>query len=211
MFTGLIEATGRVTRVERRGTGLRLQVAAPAEVTVALGQSVAISGACLSVAGWADPRTGADVAPGSPGADWIFDLSAETLSRTWFADARPGTVVNLERALRLGDRLDGHLVAGHVDGLGRIVARRESGDGGAVVTFEVEPGLERYLVEKGSVTLDGVSLTVVTPREGRFDVALIPLTLAHTSFGTAPVGARVHVEADLVGKWIERLLPPFRG
>jgi len=212
MFTGLIEARTRVTRNERRGTGLRLHLAAPVielagSFEVASGQSIAVSGACLTVVAQIDPRTGREVPFGTPGAELAFDLSAETLARTWFGDAAVGRVVNLERAMKLSDRLDGHLVSGHVDGSGRVVARQDSGDGGARFTFEVEPELERYLVDKGSVTLDGISLTVVAPREGRFDVAVIPLTLERTSLGTAAVGDRIHVEADLVGKWIERLMP----
>jgi riboflavin synthase len=115
--------------------------------------------------------------------------------------------VNLERALLLSDRLGGHLVLGHVDGGGVVTAVRDAGDGGRVVGFEVDPGLERYLIGKGSVTIDGVSLTVVEPRGRRFDVALIPTTLAATTLGEARVGQRVNVEADVVGKWVERLFP----
>jgi riboflavin synthase len=136
-----------------------------------------------------------------------FDLSAETLERTWFAELTAGRLLNLERAMSLGHRLGGHLVSGHVDGVGRIVEIQDSGDGGAVFTFEVAAGLDRYLIEKGSVTVDGISLTVVEPRGCVFDVAVIPLTLSQTSLGRAQVGERVNVEADLVGKWIERLLP----
>jgi riboflavin synthase len=138
----------------------------------------------------------------------IFDLSAETVARTWFGALESGLPLNLERALRLGDRLDGHMVSGHVDGLAEVAAVEDSGDGGRRFTFEVAPGLERYLIEKGSVTLDGTSLTVVEPDRRRFDVAVIPLTLERTNLGRAVVGQRVNVEADLVGKWIERLLPP---
>ncbi len=114
-------------------------------------------------------------------------------------------MVNLERALCLGDRLDGHMVSGHVDGAGRVTAIQDVGDGGRVITFEVDPGLERYLVDKGSISLDGVSLTVVRPKGRQFDVALIPLTLELTNLGAAEVGTPVNVEADMIGKWIERL------
>ena len=143
---------------------------------------------------------------GASGADLVFDLSAETLARTWFAAAGQGTAVNLERSLRLGDRLGGHLVSGHVDGLATVIGLTDSGDGGARLDVEVDPGLERYLIDKGSVTLDGVSLTVVEPARRRFWVALIPETLAVTSLGRARAGDRLHIEADMVGKWIERLL-----
>jgi riboflavin synthase len=138
----------------------------------------------------------------------VFDLSAETLARTHFGELSEGEQLNLERAMRLSDRLSGHLVSGHVDGGGTLVEKRDSGDGGQVQTFEVDPGLERYLIEKGSVTLDGISLTVVEPRGRRFDVALIPVTLEVTNLGSARVGQRVNVEVDLVGKWIERLVVP---
>jgi len=138
----------------------------------------------------------------------VFDLSAETLERTHFGSLAVGVRLNLERAMLLTDRLSGHLVSGHVDGGGTLVEVRDSGDGGSVYTFEVDPGLERYLIEKGSVTLDGISLTVCEPRERRFDVALIPLTLELTNLGSARVGQRVNVEADMVGKWIERLVTP---
>ena len=209
MFTGLIEACVPLRRTESRGTGLRLWVPAPAaDWNVRAGQSVAVSGACLSVVEGADPRSGAVVPAGTPGADLVFDLSAETLARTWFARALPGRPLNLERALRLGDRLDGHLVAGHIDGLARLLAVEDPKDGGRTMRFEVEPGLARWLIPKGSVTLDGISLTVVEPRGARFDVAVIPETLARTSFGSARQGDELHVEGDLVGKWIERLALP---
>ncbi|MGK0216923.1 MAG: riboflavin synthase [Planctomycetota bacterium] len=137
-----------------------------------------------------------------------FDLSRETLACTWMEDLASGDKVNLERALLFSARLDGHLVSGHVDGVGQVVAVRDSGDGGAEVDFEVPEELTRYLVDKGSVTLDGVSLTVVRPAGRRFTVAVIPLTLELTRLGQARPGDRVNVEVDLVGKWVERLLGP---
>lgn len=206
MFTGLVEGMGVVRAVERRGTGARIQVAAPSpDWTASAGQSIAISGACLTVVEAREPGGGGPVAFGTPGADLVFDLSSETLARTWLGALAPGRRVNLERALRIGDRLDGHMVAGHVDGRGRVASIADSGDGGWTMTFEVEPGLERYLVDKGSATLDGVSLTVVRPSGRTFDVAVIPATLAKTTLGLARVGDPVNVEVDLVAKWIERL------
>lgn len=195
MFTGLIEACVPVLAAERRGEGLRLRVRAPEGWQVARGSSIAVSGACLTAVGE------------TPG-ELAFDVSSESLARTWFGALSAGRRVNLERALRLGDRLDGHLVAGHVDGRARIVAIDDPGDGGRTFRFEVEPGLERYLVDKGSVTLDGISLTVVAPQGRRFAVAVIPETLAKTTLGSAREGEPVNVEADLVGKWIERLAMP---
>jgi len=211
VFTGLVEARVPVRAWEPRGTGGRLWLPAPepaaaGEWAVELGESIAVSGACLTVAAL-EPGPAARGGSGGAGRpDMAFDLSAETLDRTWFGELAPGRAVNLERSLRLGDRLGGHLVSGHVDGLGSIVAIEESGDGGRWFTFEVAEGLERYLVDKGSVTLDGISLTVVEPEGRRFRVAVIPVTLELTSLGAAEVGQRVHVEADLVGKWIETLV-----
>jgi riboflavin synthase len=204
MFTGIVEACAAVEVLERRGAGARLALAAPppgpgGPFEARPGDSVSVSGCCLTLAG----RDGA--------GRLLFDLSAETLERTWFgAGLSPGRRVNLARALRLDDRLGGHVVTGHVDGGGTLVGLRDAGDGGRVATFEVDRGLERYLIEKGSVALDGVSLTVVAPKGPRFDVALIPLTLAATTLGTARAGDRVNVEADAIGKWVERLLAPLR-
>lgn len=190
--------------MEARGSGARLVVPAPVldgwEPRV--GDSIAVCGACLTVAellpvGSADPAAGPDMA---------FDLSAETLERTWLGDLGPGVPVNLERAMLFSARLDGHLVSGHVDGLGQVTGIRDPGDGGAEIEFEVPEELARYLVDKGSITLDGTSLTVVRPQAGRFTVAVIPLTLELTRLGQAKAGDRVNVEVDLVGKWVERLL-----
>lgn len=202
MFTGIVEACVPVRGFSVAGSGARLVLPAPplADWEAHPGQSIAVSGVCLTVAALQD-------VPGSPRPDLAFDLSRETLERTWFGALRPGRPVNLERALRLGDRLDGHMVSGHVDGIGRIAAIEDVGDGGREFTFEVAGDLARFLVDKGSVTLDGVSLTVVAPADGRFRVAVIPMTLEVTSLGRAEVGWPINVEADLVGKWIERLLP----
>ena len=163
-----------------------------------LGESLAISGCCLTLA-----ECGADEGPAGTLA---FDLSAETLSLTMFADLVAGRTLNLERSVRLMDRLGGHLVSGHVDGVGAIAGIEDSGDGGSLFTFEVPAGFERYLIPKGSVAVDGISLTVVQPEGRRFRVAVIPETLERTSLGSATPGQRVHLEADQVGKWIDRLL-----
>jgi riboflavin synthase len=193
MFTGLVEARAAVRKVLGRGTGRHLIFRKPAGFEVRPGESVCVSGACLTVVE-------------ASGEELAFDLSAETLARTWLGGLEPGGEVNLERAMRLSDRLDGHLVTGHVDGRGRITAVRDSGDGGRNVSIEVDPGLERYLVDKGSIAVDGVSLTVVSPRGRTFDVALIPVTLEKTTLGRAEAGRVVNLEADPIGKWIERLI-----
>lgn len=193
MFTGLVETRAPVRRTLSKGTGLGLWIARPPGFETRVGDSVCVSGACLSVAALEGQEIG-------------FDLSAETLARTWFADLRPGEEVNLERALRLSDRLDGHLVLGHVDARGRCTSVSDPGDGGRRLTFEVDEGFERYLVEKGSVAVDGVSLTVVAPRGRSFDVAAIPITLEKTTLGRAERGRVVNLEADPIGKWVERLV-----
>lgn len=212
MFTGIIEGFSTVRSVAAQGTGLRLWIPAPelsdGDFQVGIGDSVAISGTCLTVAGLCEPGSQEPLLAGkkpSGAADLMFELSKETLDRTWFGSLEAGRRVNLERAMRLGDRLDGHMVSGHVDGHGEVVGSEDSGDGGRLFTFEVNEGFERYLVEKGSVCIDGISLTVCEPHERRFQVAIIPLTLELTSLGTAKVGDSVNLEADMVGKWIERL------
>lgn len=190
MFTGIVEACVPVRSFERRGGGARLVVPVPEpDWDARPGDSISTSGCCLTVV---------EILPDGSGASGMaFDLSAETLDRTWLGELHSGRRVNLERAARLDTRLGGHLVSGHVDG-------------GWETHFEVPAGFERYLIEKGSITVDGVSLTVVAPRGRRFHVALIPETLKRTTLGESRAGARVHLEADQLGKWIERLLEARR-
>ena len=215
MFTGLVEGLGTLRRVETRGTGSRLWIRPPELAKAAegppwaveLGASVAVSGCCLTVVACADPG-GREVPIDTPGADMVFDLSAETLACTHLGRAQVGDVFNLERALQVGARLGGHIVSGHVDGAGEVLAIEDVGDGGSVFTFGGQAGFERYLVDKGSVTIDGVSLTVVAPHGAQFQVAVIPETLRVTTLGRAKVGDGVHLEADAMGKWVEHLLAP---
>ncbi|MCA9003163.1 MAG: riboflavin synthase [Planctomycetes bacterium] len=199
MFTGIIEACVQVLALEPRGTGARLVLSRPElpDWSPKKGDSIAVAGACMTLV---EEPEGPDGRPAM-----AFDLSHETLICTRLGRLVPGQKVNLERAMRLGDRLDGHMVSGHVDGTGRVVALEPMGDGGQEITFEVPEGMERFLVDKGSITLDGISLTVVRPEGRRFRVALIPLTLEVTSLSDAKPGDEIHVEADLVGKWLERL------
>ena len=207
MFTGIIELRANILSVEARGTGLRMCLEAPSEAwDVVLGESVAVSGACLSVAEILSPN-GEPQQVGGRGSRLAFDLTAETMERTWFGELTAGSFVNLERSLKIGDRLDGHLVSGHVDAVGEIVQISESGDGGRRFRFKVPTEFDRWLVDKGSVCIDGTSLTVCDPSDGHFDVAVIPITLDITNLGTAEVGQRVNLEADAIGKWVARLFP----
>ena len=196
MFTGLIEALGRVERIEPDADGgRRLTLAAPFVRELEIGESVAVSGACLTVV---------EISNHS------FDVQAgpETLRKTTFGLLTAGEPVNLERSLKLGERLGGHLVQGHVDGVGRIVERTRSGDW-ETVWFEGPTDLVAPMVPKGSVAVDGISLTLVDVTRDRFSVALIPHTLAATTLGTKSVGAGVNLETDLiskyVAKWMENL------
>ncbi len=193
MFTGLIEEVGKVVRIERSGASARLTVAAgfpPGEVVI--GDSIAVSGACLTVV---EKLKGA----------FTFDVSPETISRTAFRQLKSGSVVNLERALRLSDRLDGHLVAGHVDCIATISERREL-SGNIVFAFRIPGAFIRYLAEKGSVAIDGVSLTVNTVTEETFSVNIIPLTSSRTTLTEKRVGDEVNIETDMLCKYVERLL-----
>jgi len=186
---------------------MRLVLEAPEGVwDVVGGESVAVCGVCLSVAA-IEGSDGAPLEVCTSGSRLCFDLSTETLERTWFRELEPGRLVNLERSLCLGDRLDGHLVSGHVDAVGEVIASEDSGDGGRRFSFEVPEEFTRWLVDKGSVAIDGVSLTVCEPTANRFDVAVIPVTLEATNLGVAEVGQRVNLEADPIGKWVARLFP----
>ncbi len=194
MFTGLIMDVGTVERVAPRQGGVRLTLR-PRTLQVdelALGESVACSGCCLTVA----ERGGGVVS---------FDAVPETLSRTTLGTWRAGSTVNLERALAVGDRLGGHLVAGHVDAVGEIVGRVPEGQG-ARLTLTLPAGIAPLVAEKGSIAIDGISLTVARAHRDRFEVALIPETLARTTLGGAGVGTRVNLEADIVARHVARLL-----
>src|SRR5713101_3373755 len=194
MFTGIITDLGRVRRL-RRDVGLQLTIAtAYATEEIALGASIACSGPCLTVVA---------VEPGA----FLVEASAETLACSTLGDWAPGSPVNLERALRLGDELGGHLVSGHVDGVARLVERRPEGDS-VRFTIEAPAELMRYIAPKGSVALDGVSLTVNEVEDSRFGVNLIPYTLAHTSLGNAAPGQRMNLEIDPIARYVARLLGP---
>jgi riboflavin synthase len=193
MFTGLVESLGRLVDVVDESPGKRLVIeAAEIAAEAALGESICTSGCCLSVVRIDGPRI-------------EFQAGPETLSRTTLGGLRPGSGVNLERSLRLSDRLGGHLVTGHVDGLGRLASRTRDGDW-LTCFIEAAPALLGQMAGKGSVAIDGVSLTVVDVTPTAFSVALIPHTLAHTTLGTLAVGDRVNLETDLVFKYVARWL-----
>ncbi len=178
-------------------SGLRLLVdLGPLVDGVRVGDSVSLSGACLTVTALSGSRAAFDVVP-------------ETLGKTYLGDLAPGARLNVERALKAGDRFGGHFVQGHVDGVGRVARRAPEG---TQETLEVacDPRLTDLMIEKGSVALDGVSLTLVGVAGGRFTVALIPHTLAVTTLGAKRAGDPVHVECDLIGKWVAKLLPQQR-
>ena len=196
MFTGIITDLGRVRRL-RHGAGpaagLELTIATAFETNeIPLGASIACSGPCLTVVA---------VEPGA----FTVQASAETLACSTMGEWVEGTPVNLERALRLGDELGGHLVSGHVDGVAWFVDRRLEGDS-VRFTIEVPESLLRYIAPKGSVALDGISLTVNEVAENRFGVNIIPYTLAHTSLGEAAPGQRMNLEIDTIARYVARLL-----
>lgn len=193
MFTGLVEALGTVRELKADGPGRRLTIAEPRlapELT--MGESVAVNGVCLTVIAHG-PET------------FAFEAGPETLQRTNLGELQAGDRVNLERALAVGDRLGGHIVQGHVDGTGRIARRERSGEWEAI-WFQCEPGLTRFLVPKGSITVDGVSLTLVEVTRDGFSVALIPHTLAVTTLGFKQAGATVNLETDLLSKHVVKYL-----
>jgi riboflavin synthase len=190
MFTGIVEHLGEVVKVE---DGV-LWVSSPVLAGAAKGASVAVDGVCLTVT-----EREADLCR--------FDLSGETLERSTLGERRPGDAVNLERPLRAGDELGGHIVQGHVDGIGRVTAVAPEG-AGTRMTVAVAAELLRYVVEKGSVTVDGVALTVTAVTAAGFEVALIPHTLAVTSLGDAEAGRRVNIEVDVLARYVEKLVAP---
>ena len=189
MFSGLVAALGRVERVEQADHGARLHFASPLG-ELALGESISVSGACLTVVS-------------ATNGGFAVDLSRETLARTTLGRLVPGDAVNLERAVALGERLGGHLVTGHVDGLARVTHVESSGTA-QDVELECAAPLARFVAAKGSVTLDGVSLTVNQVAGARFRVMLIPHTLAVTTLGGIAVGRELNLEVDLVARYVAR-------
>jgi riboflavin synthase len=190
MFTGIVEERGRVRALEDHRLTVSCRVV-PADSGV--GASVAVNGVCLTVVG-------------NDGSSLAFDLSEETIERTSLRRLKAGDPVNLERPVTLAARLGGHIVQGHVDGVGEIAAAKPDDAGGARVRVRMPASLRRYVVEKGSITVDGVSLTVAEIHDDGVTLALIPHTLAATTLGTAEAGDPVNLEVDMIAKYVERLM-----
>jgi riboflavin synthase len=191
MFTGIITEIGRVRSTRREGASMTIEVECgyPA---IELGESIAVDGVCLTVAARIN-------------GGFVANMSAETLSRTTLSSVAPGTAVNLERALAVGDRLGGHIVAGHVDAVGRVVSREPVTDAERWVV-QAPPEVHRYLAEKGSVAVDGVSLTVNGLGPSTFELMLVPFTLARTTLGRKAPGAPVNLEVDVLARYVARIL-----
>ena len=193
MFTGIVEELGEIVAVENLGDASRFQVRGPVVTEGARhGDSIAVNGVCLTVVDTGDGRFSADV-------------MAETLNRSSLGALTVGSRVNLERPMALGGRLGGHLVQGHVDGTGTLIERKPS-EHWEIVTISLPSGLGRYVVEKGSITVDGISLTVVDAGPDHFSVSLIPTTLDLTTLGVKQAGDPVNLEVDVLAKYVERLL-----
>jgi riboflavin synthase len=194
MFTGLIEQVGEVESVRQTDAGREVRVRAPFD-QLSAGESIAVNGACLTVRDF--------------GAGW-FEVAAvtTTLERTTIDEWKQGTRVNLERAMRVGDRLGGHIVQGHVDCVGLVIARESFGDA-LLIDLSIPQSLESLFVVHGSITVDGVSLTVNDIKPRALQVSLIDYTLRHTTLGDLVRGSRVHVEADMIAKHVRRLVEPY--
>ncbi|WP_019630779.1 riboflavin synthase [Actinomadura atramentaria] len=194
MFTGIVEELGEITAVETLADSARLTIRGPIVTGDAVhGASIAVNGVCLTVV------------DGPEGDSFTADVMKETLDRSTLGLLKAGARVNLERPVRLADRLGGHLVQGHVDGVGTLLSR-EPGEKWDVVTFALPPELSRYVVDKGSITVDGISLTVVEAGADRFSVSLIPTTLELTTLGRKAPGDPVNLEVDVVAKYVERMI-----
>ena len=193
MFTGLVEELGKVTNITRTSQSVRITIGADKVLTdVKIGDSIAVNGTCLTAVDYNTKSFTADVMP-------------ETVNRTVLASLKPGDIVNLERCLKVGDRLGGHIVSGHIDGIGTITAKQRN-DIAIIVTITASPHLLRYIIPKGSIAVDGTSLTVVEIGANWFTVSLIPHTAGLTTVGLKSSGQPVNLEVDIIGKYVERLL-----
>jgi riboflavin synthase len=198
MFTGIIEGLGTIAGIRSAGQGKRLTIEADFFLDqTKIGDSIAVSGACLT-------------AVKLDGKRFEVDVSPETLQVSTFGQARVGERLNIERAMRLSDRIDGHLVSGHIDGTG-IVKQRETRSNAVIITIEVDASLTRHMIIKGSVAMDGISLTINTCEAENFSVSVIPHTAKWTTIGFKNKGARVNIETDMIGKYVERFMSGVPG
>ncbi len=198
MFTGIIEGQGTIKKITRARKGMRLGIEAGFSLEeTRIGDSIAVNGACLTVVSKNGDAFEVDVAP-------------ETLSKTTLNNAGIGDFVNLERALRLSDRIDGHLVSGHVDGIGVIASKRSVGNA-VLIGINVPEELAKYIIKKGSVAVDGISLTVNQCDNASFEVSIIPHTAEITTIGKNKVGDQVNIETDIIGKYVERFTKHYGG
>ncbi len=192
MFTGIIHSSGVIEAIDRLDAGARLRIRA--DERLERGESVAVNGVCLTVI----PN----------GSTFTTDISSETLARTTLGSLGAGTVVNLEQALAVGDRLGGHFVQGHVDTTGRLISRESEGEF-AIYRWSFPADYTDLVVSKGSIAVDGISLTIVDPDAATFGAALIPETLRRTNLGTARIGDRVNLEFDMIAKYVRTLVAPY--
>jgi riboflavin synthase len=198
MFTGLIETVGHITASEKRGAAVVLTVAATLPCAeIAIGDSVAVNGACLTVTVLRESAL-------------TFDVSPESLSTTTIGTLRSGHPVNLERALKLGERMGGHIVSGHIDCVGKLTRKSEA-SGNHLLEFALPPEHARCLITKGSVAIDGISLTINNVTQNGFAVNIIPLTYASTTLVRLKVGDSVNIETDIIGKYVARLVAPWKA
>jgi len=198
MFTGIVEGLGKIKRLTMQGVDAALEIESGVDLTdVAIGDSIAVNGACLTVTAKTEKT-------------FIADVSAESLSKTTLKHLKSGDKVNLEKSLRVGGFIGGHFVLGHVDGTSRILSRTQK-SGSLILAVEMDEKLSRYIVEKGSVAIDGVSLTVNKLEKGRFYVNMIPHTAANTTLVAKKEADWVNIETDVLGKYVEKLLQTPRG
>ncbi|MEH6764274.1 MAG: riboflavin synthase [Aequorivita antarctica] len=194
MFTGIIETVGEIAQLTQEGENLHIEIKSPLAQELKIDQSVSHNGVCLTVVKIKETA-------------YVVTAIKETLNKTNLKSFEKGTLVNLERAMKMGDRLDGHIVQGHVDGTA-ICKKVEDADGSWIFTFEYKNS-EFNTVEKGSITVNGVSLTVVNSKKGEFSVAIIPYTFENTSFKTIKAGSEVNLEFDIIGKYVKNLMTPY--
>ncbi|NND88045.1 MAG: riboflavin synthase [Flavobacteriaceae bacterium] len=191
MFTGIIEEIARVKKIIPEKNNIHIEMETSLASELSIDQSVAHNGVCLTVVSCTD-------------TSYVVTAIQETLDKTNLSDLEKDSIVNIERAMVLGARLDGHIVQGHVDQVGTCVDVKEE-EGSWIFTFQYDPSLGNVTIEKGSITINGVSLTVVNSKKGKFSVAIIPYTYEHTTFNTFKIGTKVNLEFDVIGKYVKRL------